>query len=620
MGRFLTSAELTAIAEGLRTMMGAVSDQEGATGEVLTAAAIQFDRISGAAGGTVLWKGPRADQTLAAGRDYVAEVAGASAAMTEGVGVLRRWADRADEIAGYVQAHEATQAQAAAERAAGEIDDETANADWRASNAIMALTADWEYACTTFSAEVASWMPGLETACGAVPESFPSPVLQGLQYYALLAGYADDHDLDFDEVDPTGKLALAVDELINEFDSTPDGALVWLFIETAGEGDLTKGDGEGTNGDLTAAMDPETALGQIEQYEQRTGTQFDEETKRRLVEQVVAGATLLHASGRADDEPLGIDNSIPPPTPTSPDDPRYQGLILNLSEGTRGYLVTEVATAITDQWQSMVDRESQIVDGQAVIYFDVPPVPGSGVVVVDFFIPSTISGPLAGDSRDFVDPVFGDIGPHDSRVVLVMDLEQGRASIHVDDTELFTYHLGQTDAHHVELDNDSNAWDETMTPDGDVDVQVGPDFGNIVNTASVDVFLNQVTVGYDMVNSITPLASTDGTFTIQLAENGTFEVTDFNADEYPSIGIYQYQPAPDGEGIVTTTVIERESRGVMYTFPFWNDTVAAPFESVIRPINGGIQSGNFVYDHYFVHDQMAPGVYDPLAPGSTEVV
>lgn len=221
-----------------------------------------------------------------------------------------------------------------------------------------------------------------------------------------------------------------------------------------------------------------------------------------------------------------------------------------LSGGARGHLVAELAEPTPSAWADLVAAGTLSDGARTVRYFELPADTDGGVVVADFFIPERASLFLAGDGRDHADPVFGPLSDGDSRVVLVLDRTSGRGSIQFDDT--CTAWAGWfevcNEARPIELagDRGSPPW-------------------RITNQVDITADEERITVGYDVLNGITPLGSTDGTFTLTDRGDGAFELTAIDADEYPAIGIYQYREA----GEAPRVVMQRDSEGVGHLFPWW---------------------------------------------------
>lgn len=220
-----------------------------------------------------------------------------------------------------------------------------------------------------------------------------------------------------------------------------------------------------------------------------------------------------------------------------------------LATGRRGGLVTEVAEPSEGEWRAMVAAGSMHDGQRSVRFFEVPADPGAGVVVADFFIPERSSLFLDGDGRDHADPVFGSLTASDSRAVVVLDLEDGRGSVQFDDT--CTAWAGPLQvcrsSRPVRLPGDDD-WSWTI--------------GNDVRIAATD---DAVTVSYDILNGITPLGSTDGTFTLADGGDGRYSVSRLDADDYPSLGVYQYRRGK------VRTLLRRDSAGVGHLWPWWPD-------------------------------------------------
>lgn len=221
-----------------------------------------------------------------------------------------------------------------------------------------------------------------------------------------------------------------------------------------------------------------------------------------------------------------------------------------LSSGPRGHLVAELAEPSAAAWDDLVAAGTLTDGGRSVRYFDLPADPDGGVVVADFFIPERASLFLAGDGRDHEDPIFGDLTDEDSRAVLVLDLASGRGLAQFDDT--CTAWAGR-----FEICNEARP------------IELAGDGGRppwpITNQVDISADGEQITVGYDILNGITPLGSTDGTLTLTDRGDGTYELTDVDADEYPTIGIYQYQDP----GAAARVLLQRDSEGVGHLFPWW---------------------------------------------------
>ena len=223
-----------------------------------------------------------------------------------------------------------------------------------------------------------------------------------------------------------------------------------------------------------------------------------------------------------------------------------------LAGGDRGWLATELAEPSAAAWSALVAAGSTTTGARTVRYVDIGRDPGGGVVVADFFIPDEGSVLLAGDDRAHADPIFGPLTAGDSRAVFVLDLERGRASISFDDT--CTMWSGPLEVC------------EEARP-----IVTAPVFGRLANEVSIDVADGGVEVDYDILNGITPIGSADGTFALAATASGRYAVTDVDADEYPSLGIYQYRA---GERV--DVLLRRDSEGACHLLPWWPELPDLP--------------------------------------------
>jgi hypothetical protein len=215
-----------------------------------------------------------------------------------------------------------------------------------------------------------------------------------------------------------------------------------------------------------------------------------------------------------------------------------------LSESDRGDLVDALNGPSADDFaalvaQGTIDEEG----GRNRRYFQVPPSPGDGLIVQDFFIPTASSGGLlAGDDRDTVDPLLGDASLDDSRIVVVIDRETGRGVITQSETctagPLPDYCEG---ARPIELR------DPRLEPQGN------PFPGQAPQEFRVEAGDGYVEIEYDALNSITPFGvSVDGTVRFERGEDGGYEKVEDSRDPYPRIVTGQYRPGEEG-GIIDET-------------------------------------------------------------------
>ena len=213
-----------------------------------------------------------------------------------------------------------------------------------------------------------------------------------------------------------------------------------------------------------------------------------------------------------------------------------------IAQGPRGALLAELNAPTEDEFDDLVDERDISVDGGETSrrFFTVDPVPGRGVVAFDFFIPSENSDGFRGDGRPEAgtDILNSDLGLNESRVMIVLDYETGRAVIVQSET-----HMdgpwgvgGANEPRPISLNGDRGAW-ENM---GGIDI----DQTNQIDLESTDDGLH---VDWDILNSITPLIiSVDGDVDFEEGEDGFLTSDDFTnqgrVDRYPQIQVWQYRP------------------------------------------------------------------------------
>ena len=217
----------------------------------------------------------------------------------------------------------------------------------------------------------------------------------------------------------------------------------------------------------------------------------------------------------------------------------YDGFI---EQGPRGGLLAELNAPTEDEFEDLVDERDISVDGGETSrrFFTVDPVPGRGVVAFDFFIPSENSNGFRGDGRpeEGTDILNTDLGLNESRVMIVIDYETGRAVIVQSET-----HMdgpwgvgGANEPRPISLNGDRGAWDNM----GGIDL----DMTNQIDLESTDDGLH---VDWDILNSISPLIiSVDGDVDFEEGEDGFLTSDDFTnqgrVDRYPQIQVWQYRP------------------------------------------------------------------------------
>lgn len=212
---------------------------------------------------------------------------------------------------------------------------------------------------------------------------------------------------------------------------------------------------------------------------------------------------------------------------------------------SRGRLLGGLTTPTEAEFRRLVNQGSiKDGDGGSRRYFDVDARPGDGIVVMDFFIRQKSSGlVLDGDGRDFVDPLRSRRSTEDSRVIVVVDRESGRGTVYLSQTCTVDV-LGKSycnEARPIALDLDDRLVND---PANDVTGEgVNIDMTNRIEIDSDD---DEMEFRFDMLNSILPVFSVDGSFSLVRGRDGRYDIKRINRDRYPALGVYQYQGA-DGE-------------------------------------------------------------------------
>ena len=178
-------------------------------------------------------------------------------------------------------------------------------------------------------------------------------------------------------------------------------------------------------------------------------------------------------------------------------------------------------------------------------YFQVPPAPGQGILVMDLFIPGESAGPLKGDGRDFENPLRNpDLEETDSRVTVIIDRETGRGVIvQTQSCTVSVFGAGfcnearpigiNGDLGLIENDPENDATGEGINLD-------------VVNNYNVSADGDGIHLDYESRNSVSPIPAISGDVTFQPDADGDLSITHDDRDNFPAYATYQYQPGePD---------------------------------------------------------------------------
>lgn len=219
MGYYVTAAELRAKAAALGTMAGQFRARTVFFGDDIAAADTCVATVS------EHWVGPRAVSDLACVSAYLEEIRGMPYALGAVAAKLQAFADRAEELGGFLAGCEST---LAAEQAAAPPGEPLSPEAWSAQRRIESLAGDWNLACITHAAAITVASELLEQAHSAYVTGFSAPVLAGSAYAVALVNLAAAAGVDLEA------LGYSVDEvragLEAGFGDAPAGELVVVVM------------------------------------------------------------------------------------------------------------------------------------------------------------------------------------------------------------------------------------------------------------------------------------------------------------------------------------------------------------------------------------------------------
>jgi hypothetical protein len=222
----------------------------------------------------------------------------------------------------------------------------------------------------------------------------------------------------------------------------------------------------------------------------------------------------------------------------------YRGLI---EAGPRGDTLAALVSPTDGDYADLVDQGTIQADDDDTNrrYFQIPPEPGQGILVMDLFIPGDSAGPLKGDGRDFANPLRDpNLEDTDSRVMVIIDRETGRGVIV--QSQSCTVSVGghnfcnearpisiNGDLGLIENDSENDATGEGINLDVTNNYNIHPDGDG-------------VRIDYESRNSISPFPAISGDITLQPGDDGALSITDDDRDQFPAYSTYQYRPGePD---------------------------------------------------------------------------
>lgn len=296
----MTSTQLRAIADALRTMTRELRIQEEHVGSVRTGADTHLATAAGH------WGGPRATTTLTVAERYLSEVAPAEWALADAALAIERLATTADDIAGWMVPYEMAISDVAWLQGGGLEVTPAAQRDAEiARRQLDLLSADWTGAAAAKSSELDGLAGPLETAHAAYASGFPPAIRHGDELVGFLLLYAAHEDVSLATIDPSGALQEAADERISFFGNTGIGHMYREVIETVNDGDITETDANTSSIDLLlASAAPELVRRLIVQWGAEHGITFDEQTVAYMTGEIAVTAAAMRTS---DDDPWNDD-------------------------------------------------------------------------------------------------------------------------------------------------------------------------------------------------------------------------------------------------------------------------------------------------------------------------
>lgn len=224
--------------------------------------------------------------------------------------------------------------------------------------------------------------------------------------------------------------------------------------------------------------------------------------------------------------------------------------------GPRGATLADLVTPTDGEFADLVGHGTiQLEDGALNRrYFQIPPAPGQGVLVMDLFIPGASAGPLKGDDRGFADPLRDpDLTDSDSRVIVIIDRETGRGVI-VQSETCTRSAFGQSfcnEPRPISINGDLGL----IENDGENDITGEGVNLDVTNNYHVTADGDGVRIDYESRNSVSPFPAISGDLTFQPDDDGRLSITEDDRDGFPAYATHQYLPGQEDN------VIEQRDAG-----------------------------------------------------------
>lgn len=217
-----------------------------------------------------------------------------------------------------------------------------------------------------------------------------------------------------------------------------------------------------------------------------------------------------------------------------------------IGAGPRGATLADLVTPTDAEFADLVGQGTIQLDGGALNrrYFQIPPAPGQGVLVMDLFIPGASAGPLAGDDRGFADPLRDpDLTDGDSRVLVYIDRETGRGMI-VQSESCTVSAFGRdfcNEPRPISINGDLGL----IENDGENDITGEGVNLDVTNNYDVTADGDGVRLEYESRNSVSPLPAISGDLTFQPDDDGRLSITEDDRDGFPAYATHQYLPGQE---------------------------------------------------------------------------
>lgn len=231
------------------------------------------------------WVGPTPTEFSGLARLASTTLAPWPSALDAAGATLERWAGRADDIA--------ADARRAERRLAEALDAEPTERDVMVRSArsgIDEVAQRWANTCRQCRFELSGSINAL-TRIGDEPWGIGTGRDQATEIAVMVGAL----DLDLERVDSTGGIQAVITAVLDNVVSSPVAPLVFTILETARDRDVFTTDGDLSDDDLAAAIDPTWAREAIDVWQRATGITIDETAADAIAGLIPTVASLMRA-------------------------------------------------------------------------------------------------------------------------------------------------------------------------------------------------------------------------------------------------------------------------------------------------------------------------------------